>query len=1571
MLREAFVNKYGHTPDGTHIALDSFSLRFPLELNAGGLSVCQDSDTLIAAGTLSARVSLLPLFVGKVDIPSAVATAARYRLGGPDSTMFMTIAADSISLSDAGVTLSDMDISLSDGIISGGRLAMTLNPDTASSPAQEQQKMRISVRRLRFDDFGYTMHMMPTIDTLSAVFADAELREGNIDLEAQTIAISAFTGSGLRAEYIVPDSASIAAAGPYPEAQQEVPAPQPWTVTLDSLAFDASSALYTTAGTVPAPGLDFAYISVDNLDLHVRDFLNRGTTVRVPMRLSARERCGLRLDVAGILDIDSAALTFRDFNLSTPENTRAAFHGVLGMGDMVSDTSLPLALSLESAFAAADLAAMFPLASPVLAGLPSGSPVELDVEARGTTGRLGIEKMHLQVNRCVSLNADGTVENCMNPEAIGGRIALRGNIINVDKLKNRFLDAATADQLNIPPMTLRGRVDMNSGTVSGNLAAVTRGGDIRLAGRWNSDARSYRASLDADRFPVQAFLPELGVGSVTATVSADGHGYDPFDASTEADVHATLAAADYRGATYSGIDAHAELHAGQAKLNINSTAPDADFTVDAAGNLDGDTYTWNATVDGRHIDLHALALSPEPCTVEANGAISATVNPSARRYGATLRLDEAYYRRLSGTIVLNDVDAVFSSADSLTTLRLDNRDLTATFDSPCGIDTLAERFANTSDILAGQMKSFFIDADTLARALPPFRLHLAGGRSNLINDILDASGMSIRNIELSAANDSNLCLNGYVYRLATESMTLDSIFINARGHDEHFHMLAGLRNRPGNMDQWHSVDLSGRLQGSTVDLGVKQQNLKGKTGFEFGLHAAADVADSTLVLNVRPYTPTIGYQKWSVNEDNYISYNMSDRKLDANLRMEGGNSSLAIFMEDAPESADSTSLTSSGRVLAVQLTDIHIQDWISFNPFAPPMSGDVSADLRLGRNDGRLVGTGSAGVMNLVYDRRKVADFKATFDVSASRGGELTADADLFVDGTRTVTVRGIINQADSTATSPLALDFSMIKFPLATANPFLPRSAGSLGGTLNGTLKISGSPDAPVFDGFLAFDQAAATVGMLGTTFTFSDRRIPVVNNMATLDTFAITGSNANPLTIDGSVDLSNLSDLGLDLRLEASDMMLVNSRKPSRDAVVYGKAYIDLDAKVRGSMASMLTVDADLALLPETNVTYVMETTSSELVNRSSGEMVKFVSFADSTAVAKADSIQPAGMLLLVDADLDIQTGSIINVDLDPQGNNKIQIESDGNLSFAMTPMNSGRLTGRLNIDKGFARYGMPPVLGEQTFRFVRGSYVAFSGDMMNPTLNIHATNTVKSNVTQEGQNSRLVNFDIGLSVTGTLERMDVAFDLSTRDDMTVANELESMSAEQRANQAINLMLYHTYTGGGTKGSGISNPLYSFLAGQLNNWAANTIKGVDISFGIDQYDRTVNGSTSQTTSYSYQVSKTLFNDRFKIVVGGNYSTDANADENFSQNLISDISYEYFLNSARSMYIRLFRHTGYESILEGEITQTGVGFVYRRKLSRLSDMFLPPRLVEKRHKRQQLDMDRQQAPAAKKSQQQ
>ena len=105
-----------------------------------------------------------------------------------------------------------------------------------------------------------------------------------------------------------------------------------------------------------------------------------------------------------------------------------------------------------------------------------------------------------------------------------------------------------------------------------------------------------------------------------------------------------------------------------------------------------------------------------------------------------------------------------------------------------------------------------------------------------------------------------------------------------------------------------------------------------------------------------------------------------------------------------------------------------------------------------------------------------------------------------------------------------------------------------------------------------------------------------------------------------------------------------------------------------------------------------------------------------------------------------------------------------------------------------------------------------------------------------------------------------------------------------------------------------------------------------MDLSFGINQFGGKTDGSTTQT-SYSYRLSKSLFNDRFKIVVGGEYSTAATSEQNISNNLISDISLEYSLNDTGSRYLRLFRHTGWESVLEGEVTEMGVGFVMKLQL--------------------------------------
>lgn len=1546
--RKAIISKLS-TPSA-HLTLDSFRLDFPLDITAGGLALTSYGDTIMAASSLHAEIDVLPILMGRANIAIAEIRDARYRMGAPDSAMFLTIAADSLALSPASVVLADMAIKIEDGIIKGGRMSMVMNPDTTPpTPPAPPTRMSIALEHIALNDFTYTMRMMPTIDSLTAHIEASELRNGLVDLYNQKINLRAFSGNGLSAKYIAPDSAMIAASGPYPVAtQSDTVVSAPWTIEIDSIGFHGGDALYATAGVEPLPGLDFAYIQLDSLDLQLRNFYNQATTVKLPVKIHGRERCGVTLDVDGTLDIDSVALTFRQVELSTPRGTRASFDGKLGMGDFASDPMLPLGLNLDGAFAPEDMGAMFPAFSPYLAAIPAADDILLNVNASGTTGNLAIDRAKLKLNHCVTLEASGNVENMMNPDRLGGDISLKGNIINVNSFKNKFLAKETAAMLRIPPMTLNGYVKMNSGTIAGRLAAVTRGGRLGLDARWNANSESYTADLTTNTFPVQAFMPLLGVEQVTAKAHVKGKGYNPFVTTTTIDADIDVAKAVYDGVAYTDITAKAGLDKGQATVDLKSANPSADLALKAQGNLDGDVYRWHATLDGNYIDLYALKFMQEPASLEISLDGDAVIGPGKNDMQANVSIRDVFFRRTSGTIALDNIKAHFNANDSLTNLDMNNRDLTANFTSPVALDSLTSKFSAFSELLSQQLAIYTLDADTLCKVLPPFALTLNGGRSNLVNDILATSKMSVRSFNLSVDNDSTLAVNGTVKRFDTGSMLLDSIFIDGGEHRGHFHLNAGVQNRPGNLDQWHRVDLKSIIKGKYAHIGLKQQNLKGATGYELGIAAESDVSDSTLTVHVRPYSPVIAYQNWSVNHDNFISYNIPTGHIDADLHMNGGNSALAIYTVHP----DSTTHKSAHQEdLVIKLTDIHLNDWIAVNPFAPPIKGDVNADMRLNRHDGLLIGHGSAGVTNFVYGKQKVADLRADFDIAATPSGTIRADADVLVDGIKTMTLSGALN--DSTAVSPLALDFSMIRFPLATVNPFLPDNMAKVSGMLNGSIKISGTQEAPIFNGTLDFDSTAVRLGMTGTQYRFSPTPINVVNGLVDFDQFKITGCNDNPLVIDGTVDISKLEDMKFNLSLKADNMMIVNSNKLQKGADIFGKGYVSLDATARGSMAFM-TVNADLSVNSGTNITYVIPDATTALANRSTGDMVKFVNFSDSAAVAAADTLARSGMAIMLDANLELQDGNIINVYLSADGKNRAQIESNGRLTYTMTPLDDGRLIGRLNIDKGFVRYS-PPFMSEKLFNFERGSYVAFNGAMMNPTLNIHATDVIKANVTQTGQNSRLVNFDVGLAVTGTLNQMDVAFDLSTNDDITVANELESMSPQQRANQAMNMLLYNVYTGPGTKGDAslAGNPLFSFLESQINSWAANNIKGVDISFGIDQYDRTVNGSTSQTMSYSYQVSKSLFNDRFKIVVGGNYSTDANADENFSQNLINDISFEYFINAQRTMYVRLFRHTGYESILEGEITQTGVGFVYRRKLRRLGDMFLSPKAVERRIQRE------------------
>ncbi|MDE6460670.1 MAG: translocation/assembly module TamB, partial [Paramuribaculum sp.] len=1391
--------------------------------------------------------------------------------------------------------------------------------------------LKITAKNIRLKNVRYRMEMMPIIDSIDVTVPFAELSDGVVDMGQGKITAKSLAIDSVKALYLTP-SAEYLQTHPVaatPDTVVPTSDSQLWTINADRLHLTASQATYAMRGAEPLPGLDMNYLSVTDVEIAVDSFYNRGTSITVPIkRIKATERSGISLDANGTFAMDSTLMRADNFDIRTTFSS-LKLNAAMGVGDLTTDPNLPMRLKANGMLALADIELAMPAMSPMLRDIPRNSDIILDADIAGTSGFLTVDNISAELPGFASVHAEGSVANPFDFNAMSGKIQLNGNFSNLNPIKPTLLEAKMAKEVKLPPMKLDGAVNYNPGKIDGNIALMAAGGKIAAKAMWQQKAEGYDINLNVNRFPVDAFMPSLGVGKVFARLEAKGTGLDPSNPRSHLTASIDIDSITYLGKRYSDITAQADLQNAHIVGSLVSNNPGAEVDIDFTADFLKQGYTWD--IDGHvlDLDLQELNLSPTAnggsLTIKSTGYMSSdakTINAKADIISFDWNLDGK--RLYSPETSLN-----FNATDSFVTADFTSGDLSAKFASPNSLDSLLTRIDKTLAVVDSSIAKKNVNILALQKAMPGIDLQLASGPNNFIASYLASLGIQFNSAKANFRNDSLFSLSTDILGFSSGTTRLDTISFGAVQHGKFLPFKGAVNNRPGTFDNFAHVNISGFLADDKFGFMLNQKNIENEQGFVVGI--SATMQDSIVSVRFVPYAPTIGYKKWHFNKDNFLSYNFYTRHIDANLMASSDKSYIKIYTEHVDGNEDEQ------EDLFVKISDIHIQDWLSISPYSPPLKGDLGADMKIHWNDNQLTGNGVLSLNNLFYGKDKVGSFDIGVDVLAGANGVLNADASLLVDSIKVITAKGVLN--DSTATNPFLLDFSMIHFPLHILNPFLPREYARLSGMLNGQMDITGSLVKPVFNGFIDFDSTAVNVGMLGTSFKFSEEKIPVDSSIVKFNNFSITAANKNPLSVNGTVDLTELSSAKINLDMLARNMQIVNSNRPKK-ADVYGKAFIDMDASVKGSMA-LLNVDAKLKVLPGTNVTYIMTNAQSAITSQTTGDMVKFVQFSDTTATMVADSLTESAMAINLEAELTISQGSTINVDLSTDGKNKVSLLSQGTLDFSMNPFNDGRLTGRLNINGGFVRY-TPPMLSEKLFHFQEGSFVAFNGDMLNPILNIHAVDKLKANVTQQGQNSRIIDFNVSVAITNTLSNMNVAFDLSTNDDITVQNELASMSPDQRANQAMNMLLYNVYSGPGTKASTnlSGNPLYSFLESQINSWAANNIRGVDISFGIDQYDKTTDGVSQQTTSYSYRVSKTLFNDRFKIIVGGNYSTDANADENFSQNLINDIAFEYMLNRSGSMYVRLFRHTGYESILEGEVTQTGVGFVLRRKINSFADLF-------------------------------
>lgn len=1274
---------------------------------------------------------------------------------------------------------------------------------------------------------------------------------------------------------------------------------------LKQFLLSGTSASYDTGAAKPAEGFDASHIAVRDVSIGLDSLLYKGRDMKAVIReFTMNERSGLSvtsltgrafsndsiISVPGLKlqtphsEIDLSAHTYWELvNIPTTGRLSANLNAYIGKEDVMLFTG-----GLPDSFKEA-----YPF-----------RPLVIRAGTDGNLKEMQISRFTADLPGAFSLEGGGILENLADSITRSGTVGLKMKTQNLN-----FLTALSGEVPNgtivIPDsMNLVAQIDIKGPEYKANLHLKEGQGAMNVNAALNTVTEVYKADLKIDNLQLHHFLPKDSIYELSLSAAADGRGLDVMSYRSYAKLDLALDRLHYAQYHLSNVHLTGDLKGALVTANLTSDNELLKMTTDAEYNLAHSYPDGKVTVDVTRLDLHELGLMPEPMK-----------RPLAFNLSAEARQNRVFTHFISGDMKLN------LSARS-------------------GVNPLISQSIRFVDVLMKQIDEKELNHAELRKALPTAVLSFSAGKENPLAYFLATKNISYHEASMKFGTAPDWGINGKaaVHALKVDTLQLDTVFFTVKQDTTLMKLRAGVINGPKNPQFSFSTTLTGEIRDRDAELLVDYKNGKGETGVLLGVNARplfeGQGKGNGIAFTLIPEKPIVAFQQFHFNENHNWIYLHKNMRVYANVDMwdEEGMGFRVHSMQ-----GDTVSLQN----IDVEIRRIRLQEITSVLPYFPEVTGLFSLEAHYIQTEKDLQLSAEASIDELTYERQRIGDIALGATWLPGEQGKQYLNAYLNHDQVEVLVADGKLLPT-RTGKDSLEVNTTLEHFPLRVANAFIPDQMVTLSGDMDGNLNITGSTEQPLINGELVLDSVAVFSSQYGARFVFDNRPVQIKNNRLLFDKFAIYTTSKNPFTIDGYVDFRDMSRPMANLNMLAQNYTLLDAKR-TRESLVYGKVFADFRATVKGPLDG-LNMRGNVSLLGNTDVSYVL-TDSPLTVQDRLGSLVTFTSFSDTTTVVRQEvptvSLGGLDMVMMVHIDPSVR----VKVDLDASNDNRIELEGGGDLSMKYTPQGDLTLTGRYTLSGGLMKYALPVIVAKE-FAIDNGSYVEWTGNPMDPMLNFKATDRTRASVS-EGENggSRMVNFDVSVVVKNRLDNLSFAFDVSAPEDATVQNELTAMGAEERGKQALYIMVMKTYLGTGPIGGGggglgklnMGSALTSVLSSQINSLMGN-LKNASLSVGVEDHDDSETGS--KRTDYSFRYSQRLFNNRFQIVIGGKVSQGENAT-NDAESFIDNISLEYRLDRTGTRYIRLFYDKNYESVLEGEITETGVGIVLRKKLDKLSELFI------------------------------
>jgi hypothetical protein len=1474
---------------GMHFTVGHIALRFPLNLEVKEVDAQSEGlDTLLHVDRMQVKVQLLPLFRQQVEIDRIALNGATVHSNDLVNGLQLDGSLGEFAFNSHGVDLPDETALINRVTLKDADITLCLNDTTEEDTTKSEMNWRVALQDISLERVKFALSMPADSIHVRTELESATLSDGLLDLGNAAYSLNSLKIQNGAIDY------------------------DPFALTQLNLQLDS---LYYKDRDMRAGVSAFSFREQSGLELVSTEarLVSNDQVIRVPYLRMATTDSYLEMQAA----VDWALIDGK------------AKEGLL-FARLMADIAKP-DISKALGDTSVDFMKNYP-----------AEPLRLRAGIDGDRESLKISLLNAELPGAFRFESSGEVTHWTDSIQRGGVIqwlAEAGDLHFLNHMTGGFeipngtglngeakMNGQTYDlQADLIQPTNRRSTVRSDSLVIDSVAHVhpfTTIHAAQLCASLDAARETYDAELTVNALDLNGYLPQDSLGTVTMHAKAQGAGFDVYSPHTWLQAEAQLDRFAYGAYDLSGTELTATMKQNETRAQLTLDNATLNGTMDFNGLLTRKKVDADLDVDLRRLDWQRLGLAEKEVT-------------SSHRFTASLRSDWQQQWQLDAALENNDINspkrsfhtkdfyAGFATSADSTTAYVRAGDLHLTLEGKGYVEVLQKQATELMDVLAAQWELKSIDQAAMREHLPDVCLKLQAGTDNPISNILLMQGIQYKSLFVDMDASPVEGLNGVarLCGLQNDSIALDSIRLDVQQDTLGIQWMAGVKSGPKPRQEAFTVNLNGSVEANKASMLVEYLNAKGEQGVNVGL--SAELRKRGIRLKMIPEHPTLVYRPFTVNEKNYIFLHEKGR-IRANLHLYDADGTGLSFYSNREDTIAKQDLT-------LELQRINLQEFRRVLPYMPDMEGFLGASVHYIDNDEQMTFSGELSMDDFVYEGTRLGSWEMNGVYLPGDEGQHYVDGFIHRNGEEIMTLNGTYQEhpdADGTLTADLDLEH----FPLEFLNPFVPENMVEMSGDVDGCLKVKGKASKPVVNGELALDSVNMYMPDLSMGFRFDDEPVTLVDSKLTFKDFDIYTQGKNPFTINGTVDLSDMDRMTCDLRMKATNFELLNAPRNSR-TMLYGKMYVDFNAFLTGPIDEMV-MRGNMNVLGTTNFTYVLKDTPLEVTDRL-GELVTFTNFNDTVQAPPAEvttvSLKGVDVAMTMHIDQAVQC----RVDLVSDGSNYLLLEGGGDLSFQYTPQGEMLLMGRYSLISGEMKYEIP-VIPLRTFTIQNGSYLEWTGDVMNPTMNITATERVRATVASNDQSPRMVSFDVGVELTQTLENMGLNFILSAQDDASVQSDISSLSAEERSKLAVTMLVTGMYMAEGNQSGSfnMNNALNTYLQNEISSIAG---KSLDISLGMETVDGGDDGG--KRTDYNFQFAKRLWNNRFRIVIGGTVSTGNTANQN--ESFIDNVSIEYRLDTSGTRYVKLFHDKNYESVLEGEIVETGVGIVLRKKVAKLGELFI------------------------------